>query len=142
MKTVTKKTTKTDPEGWPLPSGEWVARYLYRSIQLFRELDEVMPAQTMQVFLTVAAEPDVTMARVAELCGISQSSVSRNVSALGKFHRKGRPGLDLVYAYEDPMERRRKLVRLTTRGEQLMRALRDVNHDHVVSFRKRGEEET
>lgn len=32
----------------------------------------------------------------------------------------GKPGLDLVYTQEDPSERRRKLARLTAKGEELV----------------------
>lgn len=48
--------------------------------------------------------------------GISKSSVSRNVAALSQLHRLGRPGHNLVEAYEDPEDRRNKRVRLTSKG--------------------------
>lgn len=89
-------------------------------LSVFREVDPEMPAQQMMVLLAVAEEPDLTMAKLAEVVGISQSSTSRNVAALAQVHRKGLPGHDLVFAYEDPMERRRKLVRLTSKGTRLM----------------------
>lgn len=70
--------------------------------------------------LIVALEPGITMKRMAEKLGLSQSSTSRNVSALSKTHRYGKPGYDLITAKEDPTERRRKIVTLTAKGERVM----------------------
>ena len=52
---------------------------------------------------------------------IGQSSCSRNILALGKWHRLGRPGADYVEAVEDPKERRRKIVYLTPKGRTVAR---------------------
>jgi DNA-binding MarR family transcriptional regulator len=45
--------------------------------------------------------------------------VSRNVSLLSKWSWSRKEGLNFVEALEDPMERRRKLVKLTNRGKKL-----------------------
>lgn len=56
--------------------------------------------------------------------GLAKSSVSRNVAALSHQHRLGKPGHGLVEAYEDPEDRRNKLVRLTPKGKSLAAQVR------------------
>lgn len=77
-----------------------------------------MPLQQVQLFLHVAYLGEVPMEDLEEATGVEQSSVSRNVAALGGGqHRK--PGYGLVHAYRDPNNHRRKLVRLTEKGKAL-----------------------
>lgn len=97
-----------------------------KCLEEFRKIDPQMPPQTAQVFLWVCIQDGITMKDLAERVGISQSSTSRNVAALSKEHRYGKPGYDLVAATEDPMERRRKIVKLTPKGRRIAQALSDV----------------
>lgn len=55
-----------------------------------------------------------------DLVGVSNAAVSRNITLLGK-GSPGDPGMGLVEAFEDEYFRRRKLVRLTTKGKELMK---------------------
>lgn len=97
---------------------------LMTALELVRkELDPEMQVQTLSVLLTVASAPGITMKELSQRLHLAQSSCSRNVAALSKWHRLGRPGLDLLVATEDPAERRRKIVRLTTRGERFIETL-------------------
>lgn len=59
------------------------------------------------------------MQDLIELVGVSQSSVSRHIDRLAR-GRPREPGFGLVEAYEDPDYRKRKLVRLTPRGQALV----------------------
>ena len=96
-------------------------------IQEFRKKDADIQSQTIAVFLFVGINENnngVLMTSIADNLKMKQSSVSRNVSLLAKWtwrtdkDKKSRiPGLDFVEAFEDPMERRRKLVRLTPKGK-------------------------
>lgn len=92
-------------------------------LKRFREHDPEMQMQTAQTFITVALNPGISMTELSEKVGISQASCSRNVAALSRVHRLNKPGLDLVVAAEDPMERRRKVVKLTPKGQRLAEAL-------------------
>lgn len=95
-------------------------RGLYHSVQLFRDLDPELQSQTIVCFLLIAAAPtDIPMRDLQDTLDMPSSSTSRNVAALSKHHRLGRPGLDLVETYEDPEDRRFKRVRLTARGRAL-----------------------
>jgi DNA-binding MarR family transcriptional regulator len=64
------------------------------------------------------------MGDLAQRLGIAQSSASRNIAALSRWHSFGKDGHDLVEAREDPRERRRKIVSLTPRGRHLVATLR------------------
>lgn len=94
-------------------------------LEVFRQLDPEMQAQTMITFLLVAmADPDpMPMADLARAAGLAQSSVSRNVSSLGAWSRHKRPGLKLLESTEDLMDRRRKVVSLTPSGRRLKETL-------------------
>jgi DNA-binding MarR family transcriptional regulator len=94
-----------------------------RITEEFRKLDPCLQMQTAAVFLTIAHENGINMAKIGEITGLGQSSCSRNVAALSKFNRLNKPGLGLVKASEDPTERRRKIVTLTPKGKQVAKAL-------------------
>ena len=98
---------------------------LVACLELFRQLDPEIQAQTMMTFLLVAVmDPDpISMSDLGDRIGLAQSSVSRNVSALGAWSRHKRPGLKLVEAHEDFMDRRKKLVNLTASGRRLKKTL-------------------
>lgn len=87
------------------------------------EIDAELPMQAAMVYLTVASNPGVTMKELQEAVGISQASCSRNVAALSAFHRLNKPGYNVVVATEDPLERRRKVVRLTEKGQRIANGL-------------------
>jgi len=94
-------------------------------LEVFRQLDPEIQAQTMVVYLLVAEmDPDpISMTDLGRRSGLAQSSVSRNVASLGAWSRHRRPGLRLVSAEEDIMDRRRKLVSLTASGRRLKETL-------------------
>ena len=88
-----------------------------------RELNPVMPAQQIQVLLIVALHLGITIAEIATRTGHQQSSAGRCVSALGSWNASREPGLGLVVATEDPLDRRQKGVRLTAAGERFINTL-------------------
>lgn len=92
---------------------------LFKAIEEFRAVDPEMPSQSVALFLYSAIYPGCTMTDLQTNLGISQASCSRNVSTLSEWHRLEKPGLGLIAASPDPMERRRKIVRLTEKGELL-----------------------
>ena len=99
---------------------------LMRVLEEFRKLDPDLPIQYALSFLTLAENEGISMRELAERLGIAQSSASRNVAALSKWHSFGKPGLDLVQAEADPRERRRKIISLTPKGHTLIATLRDL----------------
>ena len=100
---------------------------LLRVIERFREIDAEMQAQSIAVLLKVAKHPvPIRMADIAAELGLSQSTISRNVAYLGDWNRHKEVGHKLLEAYEDPMERRRKLVKLTAKGRRFVKSLNEI----------------
>ena len=95
-------------------------RTLANAINAFRELDAEIQPQTILAYLYVAGSKEpVPMRDLQTRLGVASSSASRNVALLSKLNRYGKPGHDLVEIYENPEDRRYKLVRLTSRGRTL-----------------------
>ena len=81
----------------------------------------------VQVFLEVAnADGPVTFRELEDALGLTNSAISRTVSALGQTNRKGQPGYDLLKVDGDPSEGRRFIVTLTSKGRALKRQLLNV----------------
>ena len=99
---------------------------LLKIIEEMRKFDTQIEAQAIAVFLFVAVhggKEGVAMQTISEDLDISQSSVSRNAYKLGDVNRHKKIGVGLLETFEDPMERRRKLVRLTAKGKRVYNTL-------------------
>ncbi|AGE60587.1 transcriptional regulator [Pelagibacter phage HTVC019P] len=95
---------------------------LLKIIEEMRKFDTQIEAQAIAVFLFVAVhggKEGVAMQTISDDLDISQSSVSRNAYKLGDINRHKKIGVGLLETFEDPMERRRKLVRLTAKGKRV-----------------------
>jgi len=97
-----------------------------RVLEAFRTLDPDLPIQYALSFMTIAQNEGISIGELADRLGIAQSSASRNVAALSRWHSFGKAGLDLVSAQEDPRERRRKVVALTDKGRAFLDELRGI----------------
>ena len=95
-------------------------------LEAFRTLDPDLPIQYALSFMTIARNEGISIGELAERLGIAQSSASRNVAALSRWHSFGKAGLDLVQAQEDPRERRRKIGTLTDKGRAFLEELRAI----------------
>lgn len=87
---------------------------------LREEVDNEIPIQMAHTFLCVALRPGISMQDLCRDTGLSQSSASRNVQTLGKWHRIGKPGYDVVEAVDDPADTRRKIMFLTPKGRSVI----------------------
>lgn len=92
-----------------------------------------MPVSQVMTFLNLAARGELTMQDLSSATGVVLSSVSRNVTKLGAGPNPNEPGLGLVEAYDDPWNRRRKLVRLTTKGKKLAEKVNDEVQQRVLA---------
>lgn len=90
------------------------------AVDELRKLDPELQLQTVKVFLLVAEQPGILQGDIANLANISQGGSSRNVHALGKRHRKGKPGLGLIAQRSDDEDIRRVRLYLTDRGRALL----------------------
>lgn len=101
-------------------------RSLAHAIELFRGLDDDIPARVIHTFIVIASWDDgmdgrlgPTKADLVTQLGLQKSAVTRHVAALTKTHRLGKPGLDLVAEHTDATDPRKHRVRLTDRGRTL-----------------------
>lgn len=83
------------------PDGKWV---------------DLMTPQAFQIVLEIAQRPGITMKQLVDASGLAGASISRNLMALGEWHRTDMPGLGLVETVDDPREYRRKIAFLTIKG--------------------------
>lgn len=95
----------------------------------FRKLDPEIPVQQLSTFLAVAMEPGITVTDAGTKAGVGLGSVSRHIDVLGKPRTTaaGRTvGLSLLVATPDPVDRRRKTVALTAKGQRIADTLLDL----------------
>lgn len=92
-------------------------------VEEFRKLDQEMQMQTAMVFLLVARNEGCNGRDLMTWTGLSSAAVSRNVAALSKVHRKGKPGHDVITAKEDAEDRRNKKLFLTVKGRSVINTI-------------------
>lgn len=95
-------------------------RLLLKITETFREVDKDILLSSASVFLWVALHEGSTQREMRDDLGLASSTSSRNLAALSKVHRLGKPGLGLVEWVESPEDRRAKLLFLTTKGKALV----------------------
>ena len=104
---------------------ELAARRFLECIKAVRAIGNLSPS-ALQILVTVALEPGISMPELEKKANVSQASCSRNVALLSEIHRLGKPGLGLIVATEDPIFRRRKVVRLTEKGQRVLASIVDI----------------
>jgi DNA-binding MarR family transcriptional regulator len=85
----------------------------------FRHYQPNIESTAISVFLVIAlhhAKEGIPMQFIADKLDIAQSSVSRNVTKFLKLARYKDNPMGFLESFEDPYERRRKMVRLSPRG--------------------------
>ena len=110
-----------------------------KAVDAFRKLKKDMPSQTISIFLYIAIHSEknaIPFIEIQKKLNMAQSSVSRNINFLSKYSYRNKieknkrvegliriQGLDLVNTFEDPMERRRKLVELNKKGKDFYNSI-------------------
>ena len=94
--------------------------------ELFREKDCEVPGQLVSVFCFVASHNPCHMQAIEQGLGLSSNSVSRNTDWLSDYHRLGKPGMGLIAKEKDPLNYRRRICRLTPKGEDLVRRIKEI----------------
>lgn len=96
---------------------------LSKRIMALREIRGEMPLQMVSVFLTIAMKPGVLQRDLPDMVNLSQSSVSRNIYALGNTGRQGSPGMGLVEQRIGSLGGRTPALHLTRFGKELVKKL-------------------
>jgi DNA-binding MarR family transcriptional regulator len=86
------------------------------ALKPFRSVRKEMPLQYVQAFLLVATEENLNVTEYAKRAGTSQSLMTRHLMDLGPVNRYHEEGFGLVEAYDDLMDRRNRLIRLSAKG--------------------------
>jgi DNA-binding MarR family transcriptional regulator len=100
-----------------------VLRTVYSVLESFHTLSRKMPISFARVFLAVCLRPNRCVEELARECGISNGVMSRTLGDIGDCNRYHLPGMGLVEAVGDPMDRRLVLIRPSHRGAALARQM-------------------
>ena len=110
---------------------------------VFHELEKTMPVSYAKVLVECAIWKLSTnewprMKDIEQRCGMSQSAFSRAVGALSdarQNERHGKPGawpsMGLIEKYGDDADSRAKRLRVTPRGEDVLKEVLDIRRDKV-----------
>jgi len=94
-------------------------------------MDREVPAQVISAFLYVASHDGCHSLALMEDLDMTGASVSRNTDWLSKRHRLNKPGLDLIVKEVDPSDRRRQILRLTPRGNDVHKKLLSILYGDI-----------
>jgi DNA-binding MarR family transcriptional regulator len=95
-----------------------------RLLESIAAIHTEMPLQQARcLFIVAESEEGMSLSDIAKKAGIGLATASRYIGALGKVNRKREEGLQLIESFEDPMERRKKVIRLTTKGRAAVRRI-------------------
>ena len=102
---------------------------ILNAFELLRLMDREIPGQLVSAFLYIASHNPCHKQALEEDLGFETSSGSRTTSWLSDYHRLGKPGLGLIKKYKDPTNWRRVLLKLTPKGETLIKQMKEFIND-------------
>lgn len=94
---------------------------LFQTVGLFKALDERISVNEVLAFLCVCESEGLTVQELADLAGLTQSTASRSVRALGPAASPWSqpPALGLVEAFLHPNDGRSHVIYLTAHGRDV-----------------------
>lgn len=96
---------------------------VFEIINVLRDIHPEMQMQMASIFVTIATQPGLYQRDLPEIIGISQASVSRNVTALADKTRHGTKGLGLIVRRHDPEDGKSYELHLSKAGRALAERL-------------------
>ena len=90
------------------------------ALRPFKSLRDTMPLQYVTAFLHVALEEGLTVSEYAKRAGTSQSLMTRHLADLGETNRYHTQGFGLIEQFDNVMDRRERLIRLTAKGRHVV----------------------
>jgi DNA-binding MarR family transcriptional regulator len=120
-----KQSVPESPPGYGLSAKslddeKQVLASFLKALKPFRTLRETMPLQYVLSFLLVAMDENQNVTEYAKRAGISQSLMTRHLADLSMVNRYHEEGFGLVEGYDDIMDRRNRLIRLTAKGQRIV----------------------
>ena len=101
-----------------------------RAFELVRVLvDREMPAQAFATFLYVATHNRCHKTALEQDLGFTTASGSRNTDWLSDFHRLNKRGLGLIIKEVDPTNKRRVMLSLSPKGEEISKQLEQILYE-------------
>jgi DNA-binding MarR family transcriptional regulator len=88
------------------------------TLGLFAKINPEINSTMIQVFIYVAQAGIVNQKNIQDRLNLTNSTASRNISWWCSDKVYGKPGVGFIERYEDPTDRRYKLIRLTPAGQQ------------------------
>ena len=96
----------------------------FKFLSRVQQVDAEMPIQQIMCLLVISqSEEGMSLTDIAKRVNISMTTASRYIGSLGKINRRKEEGLNYIESYEDPMERRKKIIRLSKKGEIALRRM-------------------
>jgi DNA-binding MarR family transcriptional regulator len=93
------------------------------ALKPFKNLRDTMPLQCAATFLLVASEEGLNVNAYAKRAGIRPPLMTRHLADIGKTNRYHEEGFGLVEQFDNVLDRRERLIRLTTKGRNLVREI-------------------
>jgi DNA-binding MarR family transcriptional regulator len=112
MSSFKKKTIPADQQA--------LLKKIRSSLKPFKKLRDNMPLQYVRTFLLVAGGEGLNVSTYATRAGTSQALMTRHIQDLGETNRYHEEGLGLLEVYDDPKDRRNRLIRLSVNGKALV----------------------
>lgn len=97
------------------------AQSLLNAVRTAREEMGDVTLARLEALLVVAVEKDLSQREMGDRMRLGKSTVSQIVLNLSPSDALRRPGPGFVKQSIDPMERRRKVINLTPKGERVVR---------------------
>ena len=91
-----------------------------------RELGSSLPVSFLTLLLSIPLDKPIAVTQLRQQSSLGESGVSRALSMMAQ-HRtdKGRKVPKFLTMYDDPMDRRHRLVELTDNGRRFVQSLVD-----------------
>lgn len=87
-----------------------------------REIGDI-PVQMLATLLAASLEDELSIQDIETRLKMSKAAASRNVLALTNVNARREEGYGLLITRDDAVDRRRKLVSLTSKGERVIKSL-------------------
>jgi len=99
---------------------------LSAALSAFKEFtkDHDVQVQALQTFLIIATSPNPSVEDITRTIGLSQATTSRNLKKLAVGPR-AQEGYGLITVELDPYDGRKRVIRLSVRGHELIRFIED-----------------